>query len=150
MDVQLWVLGFDLGRPSCCLSIERQKTAKCHLQVIHSGRGGGGLLVLFSLCSGYFCTTVKLLSHLNCIICYAIRDIYYRCLVYEYCVFGSAFMKLLKIYECIALSRIFLNNGTSNCNETILHMRTFPTAYSNCWLTEEMLILFYNKQVCYE
>ena len=94
--------------------------------------GGGGLLVLFSLCSGYFCTTVKLLSHLNCIICYAIRDIYYRCLVYEYCVFGSAFMKLLKIYECIALSRIFLNNGTSNCNETILHMRTFPTAYSNC------------------
>ena len=78
------------------------------------------------------CTTVKLLSHLNCIICYAIRDIYYRCLVYEYCVFGSAFMKLLKINECIALSRIFLHNGTSNCNETILHMRTFPTAYSNC------------------
>ena len=94
--------------------------------------GGGGLLVLFSLCSGYFCTTVKLLSHLNCIICYAIRDIYYRGLVYEYCVFGSAFMKLLKINECIALSRIFLHNGTSNCNETILHMRTFPTAYSNC------------------
>ena len=59
-------------------------------------------------------------------------------------------MKLLIIYECIALSRIFVLNGIGNCNEIILHMRKFPTAYSNYSLMEEMLILFYNKRVCYK
>ena len=54
----------------------------------------------------------------------------------EYSLFGSAFIKLLMIYECIALSRIFLINGISSCNELILHMRTFPTAYNNYSLME--------------
>ena len=75
------VLGFGLSEPSCCLSIERQKTV---INVVfksftQAGVGGGsvGLVkALFLSCPGYFCTTVSLLSHLTVQICYAVMDIY--------------------------------------------------------------------------
>ena len=52
---------------ACQLSIKKDCT-KCRLQVIHWGRGGvcwSHKSALLS-CPGYFCTTVSLLSHLNC------------------------------------------------------------------------------------
>ena len=71
------VLGFDNNGPSCCLSIERQKTVlNVVFEAVHSGRGEGLVEALFLSCPGYFCTTVSLLSHLTVQICYAIMDIY--------------------------------------------------------------------------
>ena len=43
--------------------------------------------------------------------------------------------ELLMMYDHTTLS-IFLPNGRTNCNEIILCMRTFPTAYSNYSLME--------------
>ena len=54
----------------------------------------------------------------------------------------SAVMKLLKICDRTTLSRIFFLNGTSNCNEIVLRMQTFLTAYSNYSLME-IIIDFY-------
>ena len=76
------VLGVDNSGPSCCLSIERQKTV---LNVVFKGVHSGGVegvswsctvKGLFLSCPGYFCTTVSFLSHLTVQICYAIMDIY--------------------------------------------------------------------------
>ena len=54
------VLGFDNGRPSCCLSIERLKTVlNLVFKIVHSGRSGGGggsvglVKALFLSCLGY-------------------------------------------------------------------------------------------------
>ena len=76
------VLGFDLGGPSCCLSIDRQKTVlNVVFKVVHLGWGRGGgsvgpVKAIFLSCLGYFCTTVSLLSHLTVQICYAVMDNY--------------------------------------------------------------------------
>ena len=43
--------------------------------------------------------------------------------------------ELLMMYDRTTL-RIFLPTGRTNCNEIILRMRTFPTAYSNYSLME--------------
>ena len=71
------VLGFDLSGPSCCLSIERQRTVlNVVFKLFTQERGGGGSVGLVLSCPGYFCTNVSLFSHVNCAICYAAMDIY--------------------------------------------------------------------------
>ena len=77
--VKLFWVSTTVDLPAACQLSVKWDGTKCHLQVVHSGRGGGGSVslvkALFLPCPGFFYTTVSLLPHLTVQKCYAVINI---------------------------------------------------------------------------